>query len=114
MNQDDDLPPDLVETTEPNVEPTVTPKETTTQEEEEKNIPKLIPSTSEPSALQKEQHNPVPVTIVTGFLGSGKTTLITRLLTDNTHGKRIAVILNEFGDSTVFVALFSTPSSNLS
>ncbi|KAI9340858.1 CobW/HypB/UreG, nucleotide-binding domain-containing protein [Obelidium mucronatum] len=45
-------------------------------------------------------HNPVPVTIVTGFLGSGKTTLVTRLLTDPTHGKRIAVILNEFGDSS--------------
>ncbi|KAI9354562.1 CobW/HypB/UreG, nucleotide-binding domain-containing protein [Zopfochytrium polystomum] len=44
-------------------------------------------------------HAPVPVTIVTGFLGSGKTTLVTRLLTEN-HGKRIAVILNEFGDSS--------------
>ncbi|TPX61603.1 hypothetical protein CcCBS67573_g08907 [Chytriomyces confervae] len=42
---------------------------------------------------------PVPVTIVTGFLGSGKTTLVTRILTDQTHGKRIAVLLNEFGDS---------------
>ncbi|KAJ3145284.1 COBW domain-containing protein 1 [Geranomyces michiganensis] len=42
----------------------------------------------------------VPVTIVTGHLGSGKTTLITRLLNDNTHGKRIAVILNEFGESS--------------
>ncbi|KAI8914794.1 CobW/HypB/UreG, nucleotide-binding domain-containing protein [Powellomyces hirtus] len=42
----------------------------------------------------------VPVTIVTGHLGSGKTTLITRLLNDTTHGKRIAVILNEFGESS--------------
>ncbi|KAI8814015.1 COBW domain-containing protein 1 [Cladochytrium replicatum] len=41
----------------------------------------------------------VPVTIVTGFLGSGKTTLIMRILNDQTHGKRIAVILNEFGES---------------
>nr|KAJ3422435.1 hypothetical protein HK105_008080 [Polyrhizophydium stewartii] len=41
----------------------------------------------------------VPVTILTGFLGSGKTTLVTDLLSDPTHGKRIAVILNEFGET---------------
>src|SRR5476651_2016280 len=39
----------------------------------------------------------VPCTIVTGFLGSGKTTLIRHLLT-NTQGRRLAVIVNEFGD----------------
>src|SRR5476651_1609212 len=39
----------------------------------------------------------VPCTIVTGFLGSGKTTLIRHLLT-NTQGRRLAVIINEFGD----------------
>src|SRR5690606_25426747 len=37
-----------------------------------------------------------PVTIVTGFLGSGKTTLINRILRE-THGQRIAVIENEYG-----------------
>jgi len=38
----------------------------------------------------------IPVSILTGFLGSGKTTLLNRILSGN-HGKRIAVIENEFG-----------------
>ena len=39
----------------------------------------------------------IPVTVITGFLGSGKTTLIRHLLTHN-QGRRIAVIVNEFGE----------------
>ena len=39
----------------------------------------------------------IPVTIVTGFLGSGKTTLIRHIL-ENAGGRRLALIINEFGD----------------
>ena len=39
----------------------------------------------------------VPVTVITGFLGSGKTTLIRHLMQNN-QGKRLAVLVNEFGD----------------
>jgi len=46
------------------------------------------------------QENMVPVTILTGFLGSGKTTLINRVLKEQ-HGQRIAVIENEFGEAGV-------------
>ena len=38
-----------------------------------------------------------PATVITGFLGAGKTTLVRHLLTHN-HGRRIALIVNEFGD----------------
>jgi G3E family GTPase len=46
----------------------------------------------------------VPVTILTGFLGSGKTTLLNRILSEN-HGKRIAVVENEYGEIGIDHAL---------
>ena len=39
----------------------------------------------------------IPATVITGFLGAGKTTLIRHMLS-NAGGKRIALIINEFGD----------------
>src|SRR6202012_2226011 len=39
----------------------------------------------------------IPVTVVTGFLGAGKTTLIRHVL-ENAAGRRLALIINEFGD----------------
>lgn len=54
---------------------------------EEEAMPELVPA-----GITK-----VPITIITGFLGSGKTTLLNYVLTEQ-HGKKIAVIMNEFGE----------------
>jgi len=39
----------------------------------------------------------IPVTVLTGYLGAGKTTLLNRILTES-HGQKVAVIINEFGE----------------
>ncbi|WP_417423146.1 CobW family GTP-binding protein [Hoeflea sp.] len=44
-----------------------------------------------------EAPSPIPVTVLTGYLGAGKTTLLNRILSEP-HGKRYAVIVNEFGE----------------
>merc|ERR1712241_1646138 len=48
-------------------------------------------------AAPPDENKKIPVSVLTGFLGSGKTTLLNHILQVN-HGKRIAVIENEFGE----------------
>lgn len=68
-------------------------------------VPEAVPLQQAPASdLQtqksepdKKYEGPVPITLVTGYLGAGKTTLINHIVCGE-HGFRIAVILNEFGE----------------
>ena len=61
-------------------------------------VPTLIPASNGNNSTNDSTDLPdIPVTIITGYLGSGKTTLLTYILNEQ-HGKRIAVIVNEFGE----------------
>jgi cobalamin biosynthesis protein CobW len=55
--------------------------------------------------------NKIPVTIITGFLGSGKTTIIRNLL-ENNNGKRLAIIVNEFGEMGIDGELLKSCCTN--
>lgn len=54
----------------------------------------------------------LPVTIITGFLGSGKTTLVNHILTNN-QGLKIAVLVNEFGDIDIDSQLLISTDNNM-
>ncbi|MGG5809341.1 CobW family GTP-binding protein [Falsiroseomonas sp. CW058] len=47
--------------------------------------------------MSQSQDPQVPVTVLTGYLGAGKTTLLNRILSEN-HGRKFAVVINEFGE----------------
>ncbi|XP_037980755.1 COBW domain-containing protein 1-like isoform X2 [Motacilla alba alba] len=67
---------------------------------EDEDCPDLVPIGA--GAAEQTEAGPgrkIPVTIITGYLGAGKTTLLNYILTEQ-HNKRIAVILNEFGEGS--------------
>ncbi|XP_049752109.1 COBW domain-containing protein 2 isoform X1 [Elephas maximus indicus] len=71
------------------------------EEQAEEDCPELVPIETK---RREEEEKPgpgakIPVTIITGYLGAGKTTLLNYILTEQ-HRKRIAVILNEFGEGS--------------
>ncbi|CAN0007348.1 unnamed protein product, partial [Ectocarpus sp. 8 AP-2014] len=92
MESDDDCPPDLV------------PAQGSSQPAD---VAEVAVEVERPPTAP----GAVPVTIVTGFLGAGKTTLLNYILTQD-HGRRIAVIENEVGDSMDIESLIAKVRRN--
>ncbi|KAJ2617200.1 COBW domain-containing protein 1 [Coemansia sp. RSA 1365] len=82
-------------------------------EELQQKVPAAFMALSEDIDDAKEDNDKnkvVPATILTGYLGAGKTTLLNYILTEE-HGKRIAVIMNEFGDTQGIDQSFTSVSN---
>ncbi|XP_041517250.1 COBW domain-containing protein 1 isoform X2 [Microtus oregoni] len=70
------------------------------EEEYAEDCPELVPiETNNQEAGNLDFIIKIPVTIITGYLGAGKTTLLNYILTEQ-HNRKIAVILNEFGEGS--------------
>ena len=81
--------------------------------------PDLLPAPQQQHEEEQQEQEeidlllpPCPVTILSGFLGAGKTTLIQYILQSPNHGKRIAVIENEFGDGLDVESLIARDGSD--
>ena len=70
----------------------------------DEDIPTLV-ETTESDVQSSQNKEKVPVTILTGFLGAGKTSLLHYILNVE-HQKKIAVILNEFGEGKIYYNFF--------
>lgn len=104
MESDEDCPPNLVGVEE--LEPTVLTPDKPMKSEAVRPTAEVPPQSSDNTLSTAPAPGAVPVTIVTGFLGAGKTTLLNYILTQK-HGRRIAVIENEVGDSMDIEALIA-------
>lgn len=58
------------------------------------------------------EREPIPVTVIAGFLGSGKTTLLNALLA-NASGRRLAVLVNDFGELNIDASLVAEVTDNV-
>lgn len=106
MESDDDFPPDLVPAQD--LLETLSSQDAPSKSTDAVDAADTSREAASPSA-RKQGVGAVPVTIVTGFLGAGKTTLLNYILTQD-HGRRIAVIENEVGDSMDIEALIAKVS----
>ncbi|KAF9360306.1 COBW domain-containing protein 1 [Mortierella sp. AD094] len=90
VEDDDEEMPDLIDT-----------QQQQQQQALDSNIAKTVVAGTETKATEVGDAVPfkkIPITIITGFLGSGKSTLLDYILTEK-HDFKVAVILNEFGDT---------------
>lgn len=62
--------------------------------------------------MQAKQHAPIPMVVVGGYLGAGKTTMLNRLLTQS-GDLRVAVLVNDFGEINIDAALIRTRSDDV-